>query len=164
MSRQKKEEELRIAKVNMSKQRFLCRNTTQQTTGIRKEKSAATKEFPVVIEFAKDSKKSCHDKVEWLKRKMFVATRKMISRRIPEVKETRSWLQIGLVLRHRISGCVKNKTATPNFGRDIIKVYRDKIQERVQKSGRDKRMHATTEANDKDLKLCRNITFYVAIE
>ena len=43
-----KEEELRIARLNVSQQRFLCRNTAQQTTGIRKMKSIATKKFPIV--------------------------------------------------------------------------------------------------------------------
>ena len=40
----------------------MSQHTAQQARGIRKEKSIATKEFPVVTETAKDSKKSCRDR------------------------------------------------------------------------------------------------------
>ena len=40
----------------------MSRQTTQQATRIREEKSVATKEFPVAIEIAKDTKQSCRDK------------------------------------------------------------------------------------------------------
>ena len=46
----------------------MSRQTTQQATRIREEKSVATKKFPMAIEIAKDSKKSCRD------REKFVAT------------------------------------------------------------------------------------------
>ena len=46
--------------------------------------------------------------------------------------------------------CDKNKIATQKFCRDIIKVCRDRIQERAQRTGRDKRLHVTTKASDKD--------------
>ena len=39
----------------------MSRQTAQQATRIREEKSVAIKEFPVVTEIAKDSKKSCRD-------------------------------------------------------------------------------------------------------
>ena len=58
----------------------MSQHTSQQATGIKKEKSVATKEFPIATEIAKDSKKFYHDKVNRLKRKMFVATRKIMSR------------------------------------------------------------------------------------
>ena len=48
--------------------------------------------------------------------------------------------------------------------RDIIKVCCDRIQERAQKSGCDRKTQAAIEANDKDLKLGRNRTFYVVTE
>ena len=47
----------------------MSRQTVQQATRIRKEKSVATKEFPVTIEIVKDSKKSCRDRVNRLKSK-----------------------------------------------------------------------------------------------
>ena len=53
-------------------------------TRIREEKSVATREFPVATEIAKDSKKSYRDCVDRLKRKMFIAIRKIVSRQIPE--------------------------------------------------------------------------------
>ena len=59
---------------------FMSQQTAQQATRIREEKSVATKEFPIMIEIAKDLKKLCHDKVNRLKRKMFVAIRKIMSR------------------------------------------------------------------------------------
>ena len=45
-----------------------------------------TKEFFVTIEIAKDSKKSCRDRVDRLKRKMFVVTRKIMSRQTLEAE------------------------------------------------------------------------------
>ena len=36
--------------------------TAQQATGVRKEKSVATKEFPVVTKIAKDSKRFCRNR------------------------------------------------------------------------------------------------------
>ena len=44
-----------VTKISMSRQ------TAQQATRTREEKSVVTKEFPVVTEIAKDSKKSCRD-------------------------------------------------------------------------------------------------------
>ena len=44
----------------------MLRQTAQQATRIGKEKSVATEEFPVVIEIAKDSKKSCRDKENYV--------------------------------------------------------------------------------------------------
>ena len=57
----------------------MSQQTAQQATRIKEEKSIAT-------EIAKDSKKSCRDRVDRLKRKMFVATRKIMSRHIPEAE------------------------------------------------------------------------------
>ena len=62
----------------------MSQHTTQQVTRIRKEKFAATKEFPVATEITKDSKKSYRDRVERLKRKMLVTTRKRMLRQILE--------------------------------------------------------------------------------
>ena len=64
----------------------MSRQIAQQSTRIRDEKSVATKEFPVATEIAKESKKFCRDRVDRLKRKMFVATRKIMSRQTPEVE------------------------------------------------------------------------------
>ena len=41
----------------------MSRQIAQQATRIEEEKSIATKEFPVTTEIAKDSKKSCRDRV-----------------------------------------------------------------------------------------------------
>ena len=46
--------------------------------------------------------------------------------------------------------------------RDIRKVCHDRIQERIQRTGHDRKLHAAIEANNKDLKLGRDKTFYVA--
>ena len=47
----------------MSQQIFLCRNTQlSKRRELEKKKSVETKEFPVTIEIAKDSKKSYRDK------------------------------------------------------------------------------------------------------
>ena len=59
---------------------FSVATHTQQATGIRKEKSVTTKEFLIATKIAKDSKKFCRDRVNKVKRKMFVATRKIMSR------------------------------------------------------------------------------------
>ena len=67
-------------KISMSQQ------IAQQVTRIREEKSIATNEFPVVTEIFKDSNKSYRDRVDRLKRKMFVAIRKIMSRQIPEAE------------------------------------------------------------------------------
>ena len=45
----------------------MSQQTAQQARGIREEKSVATMEFHVTTEIAKDSKKSCRDKVDKLK-------------------------------------------------------------------------------------------------
>ena len=58
----------------------------------------------------------------------------------------------------------KNMIAGSILYRDIIKVRRDKIQEKAQRTGCDRKMQAATEACDKDRRLCRDITFYVATE
>ena len=62
----------------------MSQQTVEQATTIKEENFVVTKEFPIVIEISNDSKKSCHDRVDRLKRKMFVATRKIMSRQIPE--------------------------------------------------------------------------------
>ena len=59
---------------------FMLQKIAQQATRIREEKSVMAKEFSVTIEIAKDSKKFCHDRVNKLKRKKFVAARKIMSR------------------------------------------------------------------------------------
>ena len=40
---------------------FMSQQTAQQATRIKEEKLVATKEFPITIEIAKDSKKFCRD-------------------------------------------------------------------------------------------------------
>ena len=57
------EEELRLAKeICVTTKISMSQHKAQQATGIRKEKSIATKEFPVAIEIGKDSKKLCHNR------------------------------------------------------------------------------------------------------
>ena len=51
-------------KISMSQQ------TARQAKRIREENYVATKEFPIATEIAKDSNKSCRDRVDRLKRKM----------------------------------------------------------------------------------------------
>ena len=65
----------------------MSQQIAQQATKIREEKSVATKEFLVLTEYAKDSKKSCRNRVDRLKRKMFVAIRKIMLRQISEAEE-----------------------------------------------------------------------------
>ena len=43
-------------------QHIILRQTAQQATRIREEKSVTTKEFLVATEIAKGLKKSCHDR------------------------------------------------------------------------------------------------------
>ena len=64
----------------------MSQQIAQQVTRIREENSVATKEFPVTTEIPKDSKKSCCDGVDRLKRKVFVTTRKIMSQQIPEAE------------------------------------------------------------------------------
>ena len=64
----------------------MSQQTTQQATRIKEEKSVTTKEFLVTKEIAKDSKKSCRGRVDKLKRKMFVATRKTMSGQTPKAE------------------------------------------------------------------------------
>ena len=59
---------------------FMLQKIAQQATRIREENLVTTKEFPVTIEIAKDSKKFYRDRVNKLKRQKFVATRKIMSR------------------------------------------------------------------------------------
>ena len=65
----------------------MSQHTAQQVTRIRKEKSVTTKEFPIPIKIAKDSKNFCRDRVNRLKRKMFVSIRKIMSRQTPRAEE-----------------------------------------------------------------------------
>ena len=60
----------------------MLQQTAQQAIRTREEKFVGTKEFFIATENAKDSKKSCHDRVDRLKRKMFITTRKIMSRQI----------------------------------------------------------------------------------
>ena len=62
----------------------MSQQTAQQAKRIIEEKSVTINEFHVVTEIAKDSKKSYRDRVDRLKRKMFVMIRKIMSRHIPD--------------------------------------------------------------------------------
>ena len=68
------ERELRSTKSILSQQ------IAQLAIRTREEKSVAKKENFVVIEIVKESKKSCRDRVDKLKRKILVATKKIMSR------------------------------------------------------------------------------------
>ena len=61
-------------KISMSQQ------TAQPTIRTREEKFVTTKIISVMTEIVKESKKSCCDRVDKLKRKMLVATKKIMSR------------------------------------------------------------------------------------
>ena len=52
----------------------MSQQIAQQAIEIREETSVATKEFLIVTKIANDSKKSRRDRVDRMKRKMFVAT------------------------------------------------------------------------------------------
>ena len=54
----------------------------------------------------------------------------------------------------------KNKTAGSKLCRDIIKVCRDRIQEKAQRTGRDRKLQAATKTKDS----VYDITFYVVTE
>ena len=112
------EGELRLAKSSMSQQR------------IREEKSVATKEFHVATKIAKDSKKSCRDRVDRLKRKMFVATRKIMLRQTPKAEGHEKLVanRFGVVTQYIL---VATRTRLLHQNCDIIKVCRDRVQERA---------------------------------
>ena len=50
----------------------------------------------------------------------------------------------------RHSYCDKNKTAGSKLCRDIIKVCHDRIQEKSQRTSRDRKLQAAIEASNKD--------------
>ena len=84
LGRDKNRRRTKISQVkHVATKNSMSQQTAQQATRIREEKSFVTKEFPVVTEIAKDSKKSCRDRVDRLKRKIFVTTRKIMSRQTP---------------------------------------------------------------------------------
>ena len=127
---------------------FMSQQTAQQATRIREEKSVATKEFHITIEIAKELKKLCHDKVNRLKRKMFVTIRKIMSRQTLEAEGHEKLVanRFGVTTQYILVAT----STRPKFCRNIIKVCRDRIHERAQRTGRDKRLHATIETGDKD--------------
>ena len=54
----------------MSQKIILCHNTQlNKLEGLEKKKSVRTKEFPIRTKIARDSKKSCCDRVDRLKSK-----------------------------------------------------------------------------------------------
>ena len=128
----------------------MSRQTTQQVTRIREEKFVMTKEFHVAIKIAKDLKKSYRDRVDKLKRKLFVTTWKIMSRHNLEAEEHEKLVanRFGVATQY-IPIAIRTRLLHQNSAA-IIKVCRDKIQERAQRTSRDRRLHETTEANDKD--------------
>ena len=64
----------------------MSQQTAQPMIRTREEKSIVIKENSVTIEIVKESKKSYRDRVDKLKRKMLVTTKKITSRQIPEVE------------------------------------------------------------------------------
>ena len=72
-------------------------------------------------------RKLCHDKVHKMKRRMLVATKKIMSRKFPEEKVYEE-LSATILCRNTRHSCRnKNKTVGSKLYRDIIKVYRDRI-------------------------------------
>ena len=128
----------------------MSQQTAQPTIRTKEEKSVATRENYVATEIAKESKKSCHGRVDKLKRKILVATKNIMSRQFPEAEVYKSWVQQILCRDTRHSCRNKNKTVGSKLCHENIKVYRDRIQEKAQRTGRDRKLQATTEANDKD--------------
>ena len=78
-------------------------------------------------------RKLYHDKVHKMKRRMLVATKKIMSRKFSEAKV---YEELGATILCRN----KNKIAGSKLCRDIIKVYRDRIQEKDQRTCRDRKM------------------------
>ena len=78
---------------------------------------------------------------------MLVVTRKLCHDNFQKEKCIKSWVQHILCRDTRPSCCDKKKTAGSKRCRDIIKVCRDRIKEKSQRTGRDKKLHAMTEAS-----------------
>ena len=94
-------------------------------------------------------RKLCRKKVGKLKRKMLVVTKKIMSRQFPEA-EVHKELDTTILCRDTRHSCHdKNETAGSKLCRDIIKICHDIIQEKSQRTGRDKKLQATTEATTK---------------
>ena len=73
----------------------MSRQTVQQATRVGKEKSVVTKEFPVAIEIAKDSKKFYRDRVDRLKSNCLSRKGKLCHDKLQKDKDMRSWVQTG---------------------------------------------------------------------
>ena len=95
---------------------------------------------------------------------MLVAIKKIMSRQFPEAEVFKELGATILCHDIRHSYHDKNKTVGLKLCPNIFKVYRDRIQEKAQRTGRDIILKAAIEAYDKDQRLCRDKTFYVVIE
>ena len=89
-------------------------------------------------------RKLCRDKVDKLKRKMLVATKKIMSRQLPEAEMYKELSATILCRDIRHSYRDKNKTNGSKLCRDIIKVCRNIIQEKAQRTGRNIKLLAAT--------------------
>ena len=105
-------------------------------TRIREEKSVVTKEFLVATEIAIDSKKSYRDRVDRLKRKMFVTTRKIMSRQTPEAKGHEKLVanKFGVATQYipvatRIRLLHKNSVAT--LSKSVATEFKKELREQV---------------------------------
>ena len=81
---------------------------------------------------------------------MLVATKKIMSRQFLEAEVHKELGTTKFVLRHKTLLSRQEQTAASKLYCDIIKVCRDKIQEKAQRTGHDRKLHAATEASDKE--------------
>ena len=79
----------------------MLQQTAQQATRIRKEKSIATKEFPIATEIVKDSKKSCRDRENFIAIELTGRKVNVCCDKLQKGKDIRSWVNTGLLSRHK---------------------------------------------------------------
>ena len=79
----------------------MLQQTVQPATRTREEKYVATKEKLYHDGVVKEPKKSCCDRVDKLKRKMLVATKKIISQRFPKAEVYKELGATYFVSRHK---------------------------------------------------------------
>ena len=142
-----------------------CHDTEFSLSSTRQQDYVATKKRCVVTTATCNCEKLCHDKVEELKVKISVETKKFMSRRNQSSKKRNSiaTTNFSVVTNYssvqnakatkkcrdtRKSCRNKNKKVSAQFYHDIIKVCRDRIQEEIPKSCRDRKLQATTRAGE----------------
>ena len=79
----------------------MLQQTVQPTIRTGEEKSVATKEKLCRDRVVKEPKKSCHNKVYNMKRKMLVAIKKIISQQFPKAEVYKELGATNFVSRHK---------------------------------------------------------------